>query len=81
MQNGVQLIAFLGIGKDELSERAAVKRVPAEYAVPKSLTNGGERRAAVGCQCAGNRVGIDNRAAQRREIGADGAFAAGNGSG
>ena len=81
MQNGVQLIAFLGIGKDELSERAAVKRVPAEYAVPKNLTNGGERRAAVSCQGTGNGVGIDNRAAQRREIGTDGAFAAGDGSG
>ena len=81
MQNRVQFIAFLGIGKDELSECAAVEGFPAEHAVAERLTNGGKRRAAVGCQCAGNGVGIDNRAAQRREIGADGAFAAGNGSG
>ena len=81
MENGVERFALLRVGKDELAELCAVERSAGKHVVAERPADFGQRRAAVGGQCAGNRIRIDDETTLLPEILADGAFSAGDGTG
>ena len=75
VENGVERFALLRVGKDQLAELSRGRgRAPENTPSPNARRISGQRGAAVGGQCAGNRVRIDDETTLLPEILADGAF-------